>query len=136
MLRIFESSAYFSGKDDKINPQVKKFVFLCVKRNMKIYKFWDPKNKKIVLNKHVTFDATLLLKSIISQQVERVKTNDVSQWMEVDATLPSPVGSVSLKISLDVTPGGDHTISFDAEHVENINENVELFAAIRTKINP
>ena len=69
-------------------------MFLGIKRNMKGYKLWDPKNKKIVLSKHVTFDETSLLKSTISQQVERLKTKDVSQWVKVNATPPSPVGSV------------------------------------------
>ena len=55
--------------------------------------------------------------------------------MEVDAT-PSPsVGSASVKTSLDVTPGGDHIACFNAKQVEDIDENVELFAAIVTKIN-
>jgi len=44
-----------------------------------------PENKKIVLSKHVTYDETSLLKSIIFQQVERLKTKDVSQRVEVDA---------------------------------------------------
>jgi len=35
-----------------------------------------------------------------------------------------------------VTPGGDHVASFDVKHVEDIDENVELFAAIGTKIKP
>jgi len=78
LLRVFGSPAYFSAKDGKVNLRVKKFVFLAVKRNMKGYKLWDPENKKIVLNKHVTFDETLLLKSTISLQVERMKTKDVS----------------------------------------------------------
>ena len=56
--------------------------------------------------------------------------------MEVDATSPPPVGSVSVRTSLNVTPGGDHIASFDVEQVEDIDENVELFAAIRTKIKP
>ena len=56
--------------------------------------------------------------------------------MEVDATPSSPVGSMSVRISPDVTPGGDHVASFDSEQVEDIDENVKLFAAIRTKINP
>ena len=56
--------------------------------------------------------------------------------MEVDATLPSPVGSVSVRTLPDVTPGGNHVASFDAEQVKDIDENVKLFAAIRTKINP
>jgi len=66
--------------------------------------------------------------------VERLKTKDVSQRVEVDATSPTPVGSVSVRTSPDVTPGGDHAASFDVEQVEDIDENVELFAAIGTKI--
>ena len=53
------------------------------------------------------FDETLLLNSIIYQQVERLKTNDVSQRVEVDATLPSLVSAISVEISPDVTPSGD-----------------------------
>ena len=45
--------------------------------------------------------------------------------MEVDATPPSPVGSVSTKTSPDVAPGGDHVVNFDAEQVEDIDENVK-----------
>ena len=56
--------------------------------------------------------------------------------MEVDATPPSPVGSVSVKTSSDVTPGGDHVARVYPKQVEDIDENVELFAAIRTKIKP
>jgi len=35
-----------------------------------------------------------------------------------------------------VTPGGDHAASFDAEQIENIDENIELFATIGIKIKP
>ena len=56
LLRVFESPVYFSVKDGKVNPQAKNFMFFSVKKNMKGYKLWDPKNKKIVLSKHVTFD--------------------------------------------------------------------------------
>ena len=52
-----------------------------------------------MLSQHVMFDETSVLKSTISQQVERTKTKEVSQWVEVDATPPSPVGSVSVKTS-------------------------------------
>ena len=113
-----------------------KFVFLGVKRNIKGYKLWNPDNKRIVLSKQVTFNETSLLKSIVSQQVERMKTKDVSQRVKIDATPPPPVGPVSVRTSPDVTPGGDHVTSFDAEQVEDIDKNVELFAAIETKINP
>jgi len=55
--------------------------------------------------------------------------------VEVDATPSPPVGSVSVRTSSDVTPSGDHVTSLDAEQVEDINENIELFTAIGTKIN-
>jgi len=55
--------------------------------------------------------------------------------VEID-TIPSPVGSVSLKTSPDVTLGGDHVARVDTEQVEDIDENVELFAAIGTKVKP
>jgi len=97
---------------------------------------WDPENRKIVVSQHVTFDESSVLKFTVSQQVERTKTKKVSQQVEVDATPPSLVGSVSVRTLLNVTPGGDYVVSFDTEQVENIDENVELFAAIRTKIKP
>jgi len=65
-----------------------------------------------------------------------LKTKDVSQRVEIDATPPPPVGSISVKTSPDVSPGGDHVASFDVEQVEDIDKNVELFTAIGTKINP
>ena len=95
-----------------------------------------PRNKKIVLSRHVIFGETSVLKSIVSQQVERTETKEVSQRVEIDATPPSPVGSVSVKTSSDVTPGGDHVARVDAEQVEGIDQNVELFAAIGTKVKP
>ena len=65
-----------------------------------------------------------------------MKTKDVSQRVEVDTTPSSLVGSVSVKISSDMTSSGNHIASFDAEQVEDIDENVELFTAIGTKIKP
>ena len=62
LLREFESSTYFSAKNGKVNPRAKRFMFLGVKRNMTGYRLWDPKNKKIVLSRHVTFDETSVLK--------------------------------------------------------------------------
>jgi len=85
-----------------------------------------------VLSKHVKFDETLLLKSTISQQLERMKTKDESQRMKVDATPPFPDGSVSVEISLNVTPGGDHVASLDAEQIEG---KADLVVAEETKKN-
>ena len=39
-----------------------------------------------------------------------------------------------MRPSPNVTPGGDLVACFDAEQVEDIDENVKLFAAIGTKI--
>jgi len=94
-----------------------------------------PENKKIVLSKHVTFDEISLLKSLVSRRMERTKTKDVLQQVEVDATPLPSVGSISVRTSPDVTSAGDHIVSFDAEQGEDIDENVELFAAIGTMIN-
>jgi len=66
LVREFGSPAYFSAKDDMVNPRAKKFVILGVKRNRKGYRLWDPENKKIVLSQHVTFDETSVLKSTVS----------------------------------------------------------------------
>ena len=66
LLREFESPAYFSAKDGKVNPRTEKFVFLGVKRTMKGFRLWDPENKKIMLNQHVTFDEISLLKPSVS----------------------------------------------------------------------
>ena len=82
------------------------------------------------------FDETSVLKSTVSQQEERTKTKEVSQRVGIDATPPSLVGSVSVRTSLEVTPDGDHIASFDTEQVEDIDENVKLFVAIGSKINP
>ena len=64
--------------------------------------------------------------------MERKKTKDISQRVEVDATPPSPVGSVSVGISPDVTPDADRVAILDAESVEQ----VDLIVVIGTKMNP
>ena len=61
-----------------------------------------------------------MLKSTVSQQVERAETKEVSQPVEVDATPPSSVGSVSVKIPPDVTSSGDHVARVDIEQVETL----------------
>ena len=66
---------------------------------------WDPENKKNVLSRHVTFGETSVLKSTVSQQVERTETKKGLQWVEVDATPSSPIGSASKDTSAEVTPG-------------------------------
>ena len=91
-----------------------------------------PRNKKIILSKHVAFDETSLLKSTISQQVKRLKTKNVSQRIEVDST-PPPDDSASVEISLSMTPCGDNVAGLDAEQVEG---KVDLIAVEGTKKSP
>jgi len=79
------------------------------------------------------FNEISLLKSTISQQVEKMKTKNVSQWVKVDATPPSPDDSISVEISPNVTLDGDQVASLDAEQIEGM---VDLVAAERTKKNP
>ena len=61
------------------------------------------------------FDETSVLKSTVSQQVERTEIKEVLQRVEVDVTPPSPVDFVSLWISPDVTPSGDRVVVLDVE---------------------
>ena len=53
-----------------------------------------------------------------SQQVESMKTKEVSQRVKDDATPHYPVGSASFEISLNVTPDGDHVVILYVGHVK------------------
>jgi len=132
VLREFKNPAYFSTKNSKMNPRAKRFVYLGVKGNS--YRLWDPENKKIVMSRNVTFEETSGLKSTVSQQVERTKTKDRLHRVEVDATASSPVGLALEETSSEVTAGGDYETKIDAEQIEDIAEDVELFAAIGTEV--
>jgi len=57
------------------------------------------------------------------------KTKDVLLRVKVDATPPSPVGSVSVGISPVVTPRENRVAMLDTEHID-------LIAMERTKLNP
>ena len=89
-------------------------MFVGFKKGVKCYKIWDPKNKKFILSRVVTFDEASMLEPTISQQVEIEKTKRVSQQVESDATSPSLERSVSLEslVSLEMIPmmtqGSDH----------------------------
>jgi len=45
---------------------MKKGLFVGFKRGINGYKIWDPKDRKFVLSRNVTFDEASMLKSTIS----------------------------------------------------------------------
>jgi len=93
---------------------VNKLVFLRYKEDLKGYKLCDPKNKEFISSKHVTLNEASMVKPIVSQQVEKMKTkSEVSQRVEVDSTPYYPVGSISSEIPSVVTPGGDRVADID-----------------------
>ena len=63
-----------------------------------------------------------------------MKTKAVLQRVEDNSTPCSLVGSVSFRISSDVTSGEDHVAILDAEYVEV--KIINLNATRRTKKNP
>ena len=114
-LQIFGCLAYYHVKKYKLSPNARKGVFMGFKKGVKGYKIWDPKGKKIILSRNVTFDVASMVKPTDSQPVESEKTNRILQEAESDATLPSLDKSVSFEITLKVTQGDDHVANEDTD---------------------
>ena len=85
-LRVFGYLANYHIKEDKLDPRAKKGVFIGFKRGIKVYKIWDPNDRKFILSRYVTFDEASMLKSTISQQVEIERAKEKSQQVESDTT--------------------------------------------------
>jgi len=49
-------SDLLSCKEDKLGPRARKGVFIGFKKDVKGYKIWDPKDKKFILSRDVTFN--------------------------------------------------------------------------------
>jgi len=107
-------------------------VFVGFKKGIKCYKIWDPKDKKFILSKDVTFDEASMMKPRDSQQVESETTDIISQ--QVDTTSPSIERSVSFEIIPAVAQGGDYVTDQDADaDVEDQGQamgNVQEFIAV------
>ena len=82
-------------------------------------KFWDPKDKKIILSRDVTFDEASIVKSMNSQQMESEKTNRISQQVESESTPPSPDSSMSFEITPKVIQDDDHVADKGADDDED-----------------
>lgn len=57
-------------KDGKLDSKVKKAIFMGFKSSIKGYKLWDPKDKKIVPSRDVTYNEASFMKPNNSKQVE------------------------------------------------------------------
>jgi len=150
-LRIFGCPAYYHLKEGKLDPRAKKGVSVGFKRGVKGYKIWDPKDKKFILSKDVTFDEASMLKPTISQKVDIEKTKGISQQAEIektkgisqqvesDATSPSLERLVSLEIIPMVTQDSDHVADQDTDVDEDQGQAMsdvhEFIAVERTRRN-
>ena len=127
--------AYYLVKEDKLDPRAKKGVFVGFKKGVKGYKIWDPKDKKFVLSRDVTFDEASMLKPKISQQVEIIKTKEVLQQVKNDANPLSLESSASVRIIPKVTQGNDQADdevdADDEEGQEQVMGDVPDSTAVR-----
>jgi len=57
-LQVFGCPAYFHVYDGKLEPRVKKAVFLGYATGVKGYRLWcpDPKSPKFVISRNIIFD--------------------------------------------------------------------------------
>jgi len=62
-----------------LDPRAKKDVFIGFKKGVKCYKIWDPKDKKFILSRDITFDEASMVKPTSYQLVESEKTKGISQ---------------------------------------------------------
>ena len=60
---IFRCVTYFHVKEDKLDPKIKKAIFVGFSTGVKAYILWCPKTKKIVNSRDVSFDESVMLKN-------------------------------------------------------------------------
>ncbi|KAH9669389.1 Integrase catalytic domain-containing protein [Citrus sinensis] len=136
-LRVFGCPAYYHVKDGKLDPRVRKAIFVGFKGVVKGFKFWDLKDKKFVCSRDVTFNETSMMKASSSQQMEN-KTKEVLQRVEFNATPYVPVNSTSKKSStIEVTPRVEEEVVFSdvPQNEETIDEvdNDDFIATSRSR---
>ena len=67
MLWIFGYPTYYHVKEDKLDPRAKKGEFVGFKKDVKGYNIWNPKDKKFIVCRDVTFDEASMMKPTNSQ---------------------------------------------------------------------
>ncbi|KAK8914559.1 hypothetical protein KSP39_PZI024198 [Platanthera zijinensis] len=86
-IKVFGCPAYYHVKNDKLELQAKKTIFIGFRRGVKCYKLYDQTERKIVISRDVTFDETSLLKPRDSEQAESSKSITTTiQNKEFDVT--------------------------------------------------
>jgi len=70
-------SSYYHVNEDKLNPRVRKYMFVGFKKDVKGYKIWDPRDKKFILSRDVIFDEASMMKPGDSQQEENKRTKGI-----------------------------------------------------------
>ena len=78
-------------------------MFIRFKKGVKDYKIWDPKDRKFILSRDVTFDDSSMVKPTNTQQVESQTTNMILQQVESGATSLSLERSVSFTVSRKIS---------------------------------
>ena len=101
-----------------MDPSARKGVFVEFKKGVKSYKIWDPKERKFILSRDVTFDDSSMVKPTNSQQVESQIANRILQQVKSDVTSLSLERSVSFEVIPLVTQGDDQVAEQDADDYE------------------
>ena len=76
-LWVFDCPAYYHVKEDKLDSLARKDVIVWFKKGVKGYKMWDPKHRKFILSRDVTFDEASMMKPTKCQHVESKTTNRI-----------------------------------------------------------
>ena len=89
-LLVFGSTAYYHVKKFKLDPRVKKALFMGITGGVKGYCLWCFGTKKIIFSRNVNFDELARLKQKDSQENE--KTSRTLQHVEFEKVKAYPIG--------------------------------------------
>ena len=127
-LRIFGCPAYAHVNDGKLAPRAIKCIFLGYASESKGYRLWcsDPKSRKLILSRDVTFNEDALLSSGKQSSMSSSSTNNLqgtSEKVELELKSVAPnvdVPSSSTTESSTDDHGDDH-ITYPIQQQEDYN---------------